>query len=145
MKRKYFLVVLVLIIAMFLVGCSGGGTVTPETDTDKVEIEAVVQNFFLAINDQNWSEAEGLCIYGSDMWFFVESIKDAMNTMYIYYNVVTINCFVNITNVTVNGDYGNAKITGQIMATGDGEIAVEDINGTFYLQKIGNNWKLYGT
>ena len=143
MKRKLFLLIVVLVLSMFLVGCSGGGMVTPETDTDKVEIEAVVQNFFLAINDQNWSEAEGLCIYGSDMWFFVESIKDAMNTLYIYYNVVTINCFVNITNVTVNGIYGTAKVTGQIMATADGYVEVEDIDGTFKLQKIGNNWKLY--
>jgi len=28
MKRRCFLVVLFLILAMFLVGCSGGGTVT---------------------------------------------------------------------------------------------------------------------
>ena len=29
MKKKYFLVILVLILTMFLVGCSGGGIVTP--------------------------------------------------------------------------------------------------------------------
>ena len=32
MKRKYFLVVLVLILAIFLVGCSSVGTVTPSTN-----------------------------------------------------------------------------------------------------------------
>ena len=32
MKRKYFLLVLVLILTIFLVGCNGGGTVTPSTN-----------------------------------------------------------------------------------------------------------------
>jgi len=32
MKRKYYLVILFLILAIFLVGCSGGGIVTPATD-----------------------------------------------------------------------------------------------------------------
>jgi len=32
MKRKLFLVGLVLLLAMLLVGCSGGGTVTPSTN-----------------------------------------------------------------------------------------------------------------
>ena len=32
MKRKLFLVSLVLLLAMLLVGCSGGGTVTPSTN-----------------------------------------------------------------------------------------------------------------
>ena len=32
MKRKLFLVVLVLILAIFLVGCSGSGTITPSTN-----------------------------------------------------------------------------------------------------------------
>jgi len=32
MKREYYFVILVLILTMFLVGCSGGGTVTPSTN-----------------------------------------------------------------------------------------------------------------
>ena len=32
MKRKLFLVVLVLILAIFLVGCSGGGIITPSVN-----------------------------------------------------------------------------------------------------------------
>ena len=32
MKRKYFLLVLISILTIFLVGCNGGGTVTPSTN-----------------------------------------------------------------------------------------------------------------
>jgi len=55
MKRKYFLVVLFLLLAIFLIGCSGG-IVTPATDEAK--IKSVISEYFLAINDQNWSKAK---------------------------------------------------------------------------------------
>ncbi|GAJ19841.1 unnamed protein product, partial [marine sediment metagenome] len=32
MKRKLFLIVLVLILAIFLVGCGGGGIITPSVN-----------------------------------------------------------------------------------------------------------------
>ena len=64
MKRKLFLVVLVLILVIFLVGCSGGGIVTPATDEAKVK--SVIQDYYLAINDQNWSKVKSYCVYGSD-------------------------------------------------------------------------------
>ncbi len=139
--KKLTLVLLVVILCLSLIGCNG--TVTPETNTDKVEIKAVLQNFFLAINDQNWSKAKGYCIYGSDAWFIIESIEDAMDTLYYYYYVITINCFVNISNVSVNGNYGSAKVTGSIVTTADGYTETLSINSTYNLQKIGNSWKLY--
>ena len=139
--KKLTLVFLVMILCLSLVGCNG--TVAPETDTDKVEIKAVLQNFFLAINDQNWSEAKGYCVYGSDAWFIIENIEDAMDTLYYYYYVVTINCFVNISNISVNGNYGSAKVTGNILMTADGDSESESINSTYDLQKIGNNWQIY--
>lgn len=41
---------------MFLVGCAGGGIVTPAGD--EAAIKSVVNEYFLAINDQNWSKAK---------------------------------------------------------------------------------------
>jgi len=138
--KKLTLVFLVVILCLSLVGCNG--TVAPETNADKVEIKAVLQNFFLAINDQNWSEAKGYCVYGSDAWFLVESIEDAMDTLYYYYYVITINCFVNISNESVNGNYGSAEVAGNIVMTADGYTEIESVNGTMQLQKIGNDWRI---
>jgi len=139
--KKLTLVFLVMILCLSLVGCNG--TVTPGTDTDKIEIKAVLQNFFLAINNQNWSEAKGYCVYGSDALFIVESIEDAVDTLNLYYYIVTINCFVNISNVSASGNYGSAKVSGTVVMTADGYSESESLNGTYYLQKIGNNWKIY--
>ncbi len=139
MKTKSLFIILFLISVILLSGCAG--VVTPATDEAKVK--SVIQNFFLAINDQNWSKAKSYCVYGSDVWFIVMSIEDAMNTLYYYYNLITINCFINISNITVNGSYGSAKVTGSMVVTADGYIETEDISGIFHLQKIGNNWKIY--
>jgi len=139
--KKLTLVFLVVILCLSLAGCNG--TVTPETNADKVEIKSVLQNFFLAINDQNWSKAKGYCVYGSDAWYIIENIVDAMDTLNIYYYVVTINCFVNISNESVNGNYESAKVAGNIVMTADGYTETESINSTFQLQKIDNDWKIY--
>lgn len=42
MKRKYFFVVFFLVLAIFLTGCSGGGIVTPTTDTEEGDFQEVV-------------------------------------------------------------------------------------------------------
>ena len=139
--KKLTLVFLVVILCLSLAGCNG--TVTPETNADKVEIKSVLQNFFLAINDQNWSKAKGYCVYGSDAWYIIENIVDAMDTLNIYYYVVTINCFVNISNESVNGNYESAQVAGNIVMTADGYTETESINSTFQLQKIDNDWKIY--
>ena len=138
MKKKYFLVVLFLILAMFLSGC---GIVTPATDEAKVK--SVIQDFFLAINDQDWSKAKNCCVYGSDIYYATHVLEDAVNTLYQYASIVTITCFINISNVSVNGSYASAYLSGSITITADYYSESESVSGYCYLQKIGNSWKLY--
>ena len=97
MKRKGILLLSILIIAIFLTGCSTGGVVTPATDEAKVK--NAIQDYFLAINDQNWSKAKNYCVYGSDRYFATCVLEDAVNILYQYATTVTITCFVNISNV----------------------------------------------
>ena len=54
--KKYFFVVLFLILAIFWSGCSGGGTVIP--NTDEVKVKSAIQNYAFALNNQNWNEAK---------------------------------------------------------------------------------------
>ena len=42
MKRKSFFVILFLVLAIFLTGCSGGGIVTPATETEEGDFQEVV-------------------------------------------------------------------------------------------------------
>jgi hypothetical protein len=50
---------------------------------------------------------------------------------------------VNISNVSVNGNYGSAKVTGTVVMIADRDSESESINSTYNLQKVGNNWQIY--
>jgi len=125
---------------MFLVGCGGSGIVTPATDEAKAK--SVIQDYFLAINDQNWSKAKNCCVYGSDRYYATCVIEDAINTLYQYAPTVTITCFVTISDVTINGSYAEAFGSGTIVITADYYSESESASGYYYLQKVGNNWKI---
>jgi len=113
MKRKYFFVILFLVLAIFLSGCAGGGIVTPATDEAK--IKSVIHEYFLAINDQNWSKAKSYCVYGSDRYYATCVLEDAINALYQFYGSVTITIFVTISDVSVNGSYASAYGNGTMV------------------------------
>jgi len=96
MKRKTFFVVLFLILAIFLSGC--GGVVTPA-------IKSVINEYCLAINDQDWSKAKSYCVYGSEEYYKVCYIEDMIDTYHLYCDLVTINFYIDIYNVYIYGDY----------------------------------------
>jgi len=141
MKSKYFFVVLFLILAMFLVGCSGGGIVTPATDEAK--IKSVINEYFLALNDQNWSKAKGYCIYGSDIYYAICQMEDLANTIHTYCNTITVNAVVNILDVSIYGNYSQAYCYYTYLITYCGYYENDSKYTTYYLQKVGNSWKLY--
>jgi hypothetical protein len=140
MKRKNILLLSILIIVIFLTGCTGG-VVTPATDEAKVK--SVIQNYYLAINDQNWSKVKSYCIYGSDQYYKVSLMEDAANTLQQYYGTVTITCFADISNISVSGSYASAYINVTVLVTAGYYYDAYSDSGYLYLQKVGNSWKLY--
>ena len=141
MKRKGILLLSILILVIFLTGCSTGGIVTPATDEAKVK--NAIQDYFLAINEQNWSKAKNCCVYGSDRYYATCVLEDAVNTLHQYATIVTITCFVNISNVSVNGSYASAYLSGSMIITADYYSESGSASGYYYLQKVGNSWKIY--
>ena len=141
MKRKYYFIILFLILAIFLSGCAGGGIVTPATDEAK--IKTVINDFCSAVNDQNWSKAESYCIYGSDEYLGVSQVESLVNNMYSYCNIITINYIPNVLNVSISGNYAQAYTYLSFIASCDGTFESNNNYVTFRLQKIGNTWKLY--
>ena len=141
MKKKYFLIILFLIFAIFLSGCAGGGIVTPATD--KAKIKSVINEYFLALNDQNWSKAKSYCVYGSDRYYATCVLEDAINALYQSYGSVTITIFVTISDVSVNGSYASAYINVTVLITAGYYYDTYIDSGYLYLQKVGNSWKLY--
>jgi hypothetical protein len=141
MKRKGILLLSILILAIFLTGCNTGGLVTPATDEAK--IKSVINEYFLAINDQNWSKAKNYCVYGSDRYYAVCQTEDLINTAYSYCNIITINAVVNILDLSISGNYSQAYCYVNYLITYCGYYEADEGYSYFELQKVGNSWKLY--
>jgi len=141
MKRKYVLLVLFLILAIFLSGCGGGGIVTPNTEEAKIKI--VVNEYYLALSNLNFSKAKSYCIYGSDIYYAVSQTEALVNNAYLYCNIVTLNMVIDIQNVSINGNYATVSGYTNYFLTYCGYYEADEVNSYFKLQKVGNSWKLY--
>ena len=139
MKRKCLLILTILILTIILSGCAGG-TVTPATDEAK--IESVINEYHLALNDQNWSKAKNYCVYGSDTYYDTCDIEDLVNTLHLYCNLITINVYADIQNVSIDGNYSQVYYYGNIIVTACGYYDSDSGYYYYYLQKIGNTWKI---
>ena len=140
MKRKYFFVIFFLVLAIFLSGCSGGGIVTPATDEAKVK--NVINEYFLAISDKNWSKAKSCCVYGSVRYYKTCDFEEAINTQFT--SNVTITCYVTISNVSVNGNYASAYFDVTTNITDGSYYNSDSLSRNYNLQKVGESWKITG-
>jgi uncharacterized protein YceK len=139
MKRKSLFLIVFMILAVFLSGCNG--VITPATDEAKVK--SVIHEYFLAINDQNWSKAKSYCVYGSDRYYATCVLEDAINALYQSYGSVTITIFVTISDVSVSGSYATAYGNGTMVIIAGYYSESGSASATYYLQKVGNSWKIY--
>ena len=139
MKRKSLFLIAFMILAVFLSGCNG--VITPATDEAKVK--SVIHEYFLAINDQNWSKAKSYCVYGSDRYYATCVLEDAINALYQSYGSVTITIFVTISDVSVSGSYATAYGNGTMVIIAGYYSESGSASATYYLQKVGNSWKIY--
>ena len=138
MRSKYYLVILLLVLAIFLSGC---GVVTP--DVDEAKVKGVINEYFLAMSNQNWSKAKNCCVYGSDRYWATCQGEVLINSLYEYCNIVTINFYADILSVSIYGDYSEAYLYLTALITACGYYESDSRHGYYYLQKIGNSWKIY--
>ncbi len=127
MRKVYFLAILFLILAIFLSSCGG---ITP--DTNEAKVKGVIQNYGIALNNENWNKAKSYCVYNSNAYFMVEVYE-----FYVDYSNVGSWTFKidKIKNIEVNGDYAQADI--HIVST------VGSWNEDIYLEKVSSVWKIY--
>jgi len=150
MKRKGILLTF-LVLTIFLTGCKGG-VVTPLTDEAK--IENVIQEFCLALSDQNWSKVKSYCVYGSEIYNRLVELEEAWNDgVFVIetcgggsFYVDDINYIVDIGAININGEYAEAYtyLTSTLIL--DNNIIEEYYEeGWLLLQRINNNWKLHNS
>jgi hypothetical protein len=133
MRSKHFLTVLFLILAIFLSGC---GVIT-----DEVKIRNVIDDYFLAINNQDWEKAKNFCMYESEVYYETCSLENYIDSFYP--SVVIIIFLIDVFDILITGNYASAYIYGSLTIIIDDQIITEDSPGKFYLQKISNNWKIF--
>ena len=130
MKRKYFLLILFLVLAMFLSGCGSSGIVTPTTD--EVKVKSVIQNYAFALNNQNWNEAKSYCVYNS----FAYQMVDLYEIYVVNNNVEAFTYKIdNIKDIEIDDIYAQADI--HIVST------LGSWHEDIYLQKVSGIWKIY--
>ena len=141
MKKKYSLLVLSLILAMFLSGCVVG-VIIPATD--EIKIKNIIQEYFSAISEQNWNKAKSYCVYGSEIYYETCSLEQHINDLISQHGVITITFVIEIFDISIyNIDYAEAYITGTSNISYDSTSDNSTGNGHIYLQKISNTWKIY--
>jgi len=96
MKRKYFLIILVLVLAIFLSGCSGGGIVTPGADEvggDFYVCENLLRGMYTALSNRNFTQALSYCKSGGLTFEYVNNLWNFAQehpTFYVTYQVYDV-------------------------------------------------------
>ena len=141
MKKKYFLVILVLVMAMFLASCSGVTTPTLDVDQEE-EIKEIVANYWTALSNRQYSLAKNYCIAHGDFYNLAEEYQ---NMPYFGSTTMIFTSYINWVKITGNNTTVNTNITISV------NVCFEDIcseeSETLYnfpmnLTKIGGAWKL---
>ena len=149
MKRKGILLTF-LVIAIFLTGCTAEIVTLL---TDEAKIENVIQEFCLALSDQNWSNAKSYCVYGSEIYNGLVEFEEAWNDGVIVietcggssFYIDDINYITEyIGKININGEYAEVYVYLKSTFMFDNNIISEYYEeGWLLLQRIDNNWKLY--
>jgi len=132
MKRKYFLVILFLILAIFLTGCSIG-IVIP--DTNEARIRGVINEYFSAINNRDWYRARSCCVYGSERYYATCALEQ--------YWPITVTCIFRISDVSIYGNHAQVWINLTLYISFGPFSESETGSFYYYLQRVGNSWKIY--
>ena len=133
---------LLLVVVTVFAGC--GGTVSEET-----KIENVITKFFQALSDEDWDKARSYCVYDSLEYNYVTEIEEQWNNDFGESGVEIDLDFVidNIDPIIVTGNYAQAHVYYYVSWFLNGQPYEEEepflADWWFYLQKVGNNWKLY--
>ena len=148
MKNIYHCFVILIMIFSFvflLIGCSGIGL--PDTDanlTDEEKIENVINDFFLALNEQDWEKARSFCVIDSIWYDFVSDFERAVNeniddTYILEYSLSISRIYITGCPYNIDIVFGEFFIS----LTVNGELQGFEEWGIITLVKSDNDWQLF--
>jgi hypothetical protein len=117
------------------------------TESDENKIKNVVHKFCQALSDQDWNEARSYCVYGSEAYELINEVEEEFYLADLETEgTIDINLSIDCINeIIINGEYAELYCNLTETDLEDGEVIIE-MSGEvcFLLQKIGNDWRLYG-
>ena len=146
---KKLIVSLIIILALLVSGCEtiipddNNGVIIPVTEVEK--IESVVHDYFEALNELDWDKAKSYCVIDSEMYITTLQMQADVESVVGHFSWDWI---ISITGTSVNGNYAEVYFdvdeTTVIVGYNQTEIYESGaIDIICYLQKVGNNWKMY--
>ena len=148
MRRKAILLLSILIIAIFLIGCSTGGIVTPDSNNiggDFYVCENLLKGFYAALCNQNFTQALSYCKYGEPTFQLVNNLWDLAQeypTFYTTYQVYDVFNFYYVGkylslhfdySFTTHSIYGDSYIA---------PITTYKYNTLMLFEKVNGQWKM---
>lgn len=138
MGKKILFLVLIIFWVLTLLSCNG------EIITDESKVRNVIEEYFSAINNQNWDEAKSYCIYGSDVYYETCDLEEYIDDLIFQYEMVDFTLNVDIFDISIyNSNYARAYIDGTLTISYDSTSNDSTEAGYLYLERINNNWKIY--
>ena len=138
MKRKIVLLVLIIFWVSTFLGCNG------EITIDESKVRNVIQEYFSAINEQNWDEAKSYCIYGSNVYYETCDLEEHIDDLIFQYGTIDFILTIDIFDILIyDSNYAQAYIDGILNISYDSISDSSDEAGYIYLEKINNTWKIY--
>jgi len=139
-------VILIMIFSLFflLIGCSGIGLPDIEVPvTDEEKIENVINDFFLALNEQDWEKAKSLCVIDSIWYDFVSNFERAVNeniddTYILEYSLSISRIYITGCTCNIGIVFGEFFVS----LTKNGELQRFEEWGIITLYKSDNDWQL---
>lgn len=147
MKKKYFFVILFLILAIFLSGCSGITTPDPNIiGGDAYVCENLLTGLYTALSNQNYTQALSYCKPGGITFEYVNNlwtIDQQYPTLYTTYQVYDVYNFEygwnGSNSLSLHCDYSwtSHDIYGNTYST------QYKNNSLKLFEKINGEWKMY--
>jgi len=144
MKRKYFFVILFLVFAIFLVGCSG--ITTPdynEVGGDFYICENLLKGYYTALSNRGYTQALSYCKPGGVMYKFANSMWDLAleyPEFYHTYQIYNVYNFSHPTSYYVNAEYDFSATQHDIYGGTYGTDYYYGFAAPF--EKINGEWKI---
>jgi hypothetical protein len=109
--------------------------------SDETKIENVFYGIAQALNDKDWDKLRSYCVYGSVVY---NEVNEAEQDYYNNPSDIAVHTVIHyVSPITINGQYAEAYIYITSVYIDNGEVEEFTKGQWQYLQKIGNDWKVY--